>query len=51
MAENPGFPAKVVKLYCKLKVFARIMLLNRDIKMRKLNKSVPIFKQTAQFMN
>ena len=51
MTENPGFPANVVKLYCKVKVFARIRLLNRDIKLKKLNKSVRMFKQTAQFMN
>ena len=43
--------AKFVKLYCKVKVFARIRLLNRDIKLKKLNKSVRMFKQTAQFLN
>ena len=47
----PSFPPKVVKLYCKVKFYARIRMLNRDIKLKKIKKSVRMFKQTAQFMN
>ena len=34
MKENPSFPVKVVKLYCRVKFFARLRHLNLDIKIK-----------------
>ena len=51
MKEYPTFLPKVVKLYCKVKFYARLKQLNYELKMNKLNKSVRPFKQNAQFTN
>ena len=51
MKENPSVPVKVVKLYCRVKFYAPFRQLNRDIKIKNLNKSVRTYKQTAQFTN
>ena len=49
--ENPTLSVKVVSLYCRVKFYARLRQLNRDIKIKNLNKSVRTFKQNAQFSN
>ena len=51
--EHPNFPLKVVHLYLKVKFYARLRLLNSNIRMKSLfkNKSIRSYKQTAQFVN
>ena len=51
MSEFPSFPKPVVTLFCKTKFFGRIRQLNNDLKLQKLNNSVRVFKQKAQFAN
>ena len=51
MKEYPTFLPKVVKLYCKVKFYARLKQLNYDLKISKLNKTVRSYKQNAQFNN
>ena len=51
LAKHPSFPPKIVDLFCKVKFSSRIRDLNNKIKMRKINRSVRSFKQTAQFVN
>ena len=50
--EYPTINPKVVKLYLKVKFFARLKQLNQEIKMNKLKQNtVRAMKQTAQFFN
>ena len=51
--EYPTFPIAVVKLYCKVRFFARLRKLNSNVKMRSMfvNKSVRASKQLSQFVN
>ena len=52
MKEYPTFNPKVVKLYIKVKFYARLRQLNHEIKLKRLNNnSVRAMKQTAQFVN
>ena len=51
MKEYPTYLPKVVKLYCKVKFYARLKRLNHELKLNKLNNTVRSFKQTAQFNN
>ena len=52
MNEYPTINPNVVKLYIKVKFFARLKQLNQEIKMKKLkHNSVRAMKQTAQFLN
>ena len=48
--QNPTYPPRVVKLFCKIKVFNRIKRLNCKLKESKGSKSARSLKQTAQFL-
>ena len=47
----PTFPFTIIKLYTKVKFYARLKHLNMDVKMKSFNKSVRWYKQTGQFVN
>ena len=49
LGEHPTFPPNVVRLYSKVKFFARICQLNQDIQVKHLNKSVRVYKNKGQF--
>ena len=50
-SKHPSFPSPIVSLFCRVKFHSRIKQMNTKLKLKKLNKSVRSYKQTAQFMN
>ena len=51
MCSNPEFDRRIVKLFCKVRFFARLKKLNYDLKINKRQRNVRTFKQLAQFSN
>ena len=51
LSKYPNFPLRIVRLFCKVKFFARIRQFNVKVRLKTLNNSVRSLKQTAQFTN
>ena len=49
LRKHPQLDPKIVKLYCRVKFFARLKLMNKALRASK-GKCVRYFKQTAQFL-
>lgn len=51
LRRHPTFPPRIVKLFCKVYFYSRLKQISKDIKLKKIKKSVRTLKQLAQFIN
>ena len=49
--QNPDFPPQIVTLFCKVKFYSRIKVLNVNLKLNRMKNSVRSLKQMGQFLN
>ena len=47
----PNIPLKVIRLFCKVKFYARLKRLNESLRVKSRQNSVRALKQRAQFVN
>ena len=51
LRRHPTYPPRIVDLFCKVYFYSRIRQISKDIKLKKIKKSVRTLKQLAQFIN
>ena len=49
--QNPDFPPQIVTLFCKVKFYSRIKVLNVNLKLSRMKNSVRSLEQMGQFLN